>query len=107
MRKIEKGGKTVAVFDGKEKLITDAASALDIIMTAKYEAGIELIAIDKVAVTNEFFILGSGLAGEVLQKFINYHAKFAVFGDYSHYTSKPLRDFIYESNNGRDVLFFG
>ncbi|MBQ9463535.1 MAG: DUF4180 domain-containing protein, partial [Bacteroidales bacterium] len=24
----------------------------------------------------------------------------AVFGDFSQYTSKPLRDFIYESNKG-------
>nr|WP_325220319.1 DUF4180 domain-containing protein [uncultured Oscillibacter sp.] len=26
-------------------------------------------------------------------------------GDYSRYTSKPLRDFIYESNNGKDFFF--
>jgi len=29
----------------------------------------------------------------------------AVYGDFSHYTSKPLHDFIYESNKGRDVFF--
>ncbi len=29
----------------------------------------------------------------------------AFFGDYSHYTSKPLRDFIYESNNGKHFFF--
>ena len=31
--------------------------------------------------------------------------KAAMFGDYSRYTSKPLRDFIYESNNGKDFFF--
>lgn len=28
-----------------------------------------------------------------------------VFGDYSKYTSKPLKDFIYECNHGRDIFF--
>lgn len=45
------------------------------------------------------------MAGEILQKFINYHVKIAIYGDYSVYTSKPLRDFIYESNHGKDVFF--
>lgn len=29
----------------------------------------------------------------------------AVYGDFSCYTSKPLRDFIYESNHGSDFFF--
>ena len=29
----------------------------------------------------------------------------AIYGDYSHYTSKPLHDFIYESNQGNDFFF--
>lgn len=40
-----------------------------------------------------------------MQKFINYRIKFAVCGDFSNYTSKPLKDFIYESNNGKDIFF--
>ena len=46
-----------------------------------------------------------GLAGEILQKYINYDGRIAIYGDYSHYTSKPLKDFIYESNKGKDVFF--
>ena len=99
------GGKTVAVVHGPEKVITDVQSALDLIMTAKYEVGTNQIAVDKRAITDDFFILSRGLAGEVLQKFINYHAKIAIFGDFSGYTSKPLKDFIYESNKGKDVFF--
>ena len=30
---------------------------------------------------------------------------FAIYGDYSRCTSKPLRDFIRESNEGRDFFF--
>ena len=95
----------VALVRSSEELIADTQSALDLMFTAKYETGCERIAIDKRAVNEKFFILSSGLAGEVLQKFINYHMKVAFFGDYSHYTSKPLHDFIYESNNGKDVFF--
>ena len=63
------------------------------------------IALNKGAVVEDFFILSTGLAGEILQKVINYQTKFAIYGDYSKYTSKPLKDFIYESNNGRDIFF--
>ena len=47
----------------------------------------------------------TGLAGEILQKFTNYQIKAAVYGDYSRYTSKPLRDFIFESNRGGQFFF--
>ena len=97
--------KTVAVVTGEEKVITDAQSALDLIMTARYETGTNLIAVDKEAIIEDFFVLSRGLAGEVHQKFINYQAKIAIFGDFSQYTSKPLKDFIYESNKGRDIFF--
>lgn len=61
--------------------------------------------LDKRTVCNDFFVLSTGPAGEILQKFMTYHVKAAIYGDYSHYTSKPLRDFIYESNKGRDFFF--
>ena len=41
----------------------------------------------------------------MLQKYINYGGRIAIYGDYSHYTSKPLHDFIYESNKGSNVSF--
>lgn len=102
---LTQNGSTVAVISAEEKIITDVQSALDLMMTVKYEAGTKNIAIDKNVIDEKFFILSSGLAGEILQKFINYGVKLAIFGDFSHYTSKPLHDFIYESNNGKDVFF--
>ena len=105
VKKVAVNEKTVAVITGSEKILTDVQSALDLIMSAKYEVGTNLIAIEKSAVAEDFFILSRGLAGEILEKFITYQAKIAIFGDYSHYTSKPLKDFIYESNKGKDVSF--
>lgn len=102
---IERNGVKCAAVTGPEKLITDAQSALDVLMSAKYEAGTKNIIIDKKLVAEDFFILSTGLAGEILQKYINYGGRIAIYGDYSRYTSKPLKDFIYESNKGKDVFF--
>ena len=56
-------------------------------------------------IVEDFFILSTGLAGEILQKYTNYGGRIAIYGDYSRYTSKPLKDFIYESNKGKSVFF--
>ena len=95
----------IAVISGAEKLILDPDYAMELVMNIKYETGAEKIVLEKTAFTENFFILSTGLAGEVLQKLTNYHIKIAIWGDYSGYTSKPLHDFIYESNEGTDVFF--
>lgn len=105
LSKIEKNGIVCAVVNSTELVITDAQSALDVLMSAKYDVGTKNIVIDKKLVVEDFFILSRGLAGEILQKYVNYGGRIAIYGDYSHYTSKPLKDFIYESNKGKDVFF--
>ena len=95
----------IALVSGGEAVISDPQSALDLAMTAKYGGGAAKLAIDKRLIAEDFFILSTGLAGEILQKFTNYHVKLAIYGDFSRYTSKPLRDFIYESNRGTGVFF--
>ncbi len=95
----------IAVVSSEDVVIVDTQSALDLAMTVKYETGASRIVIDKNMVCGDFFILSTGIAGEILQKFMNYHVKMAVYGDYSQYTSKPLKDFIYESNQGKDFFF--
>ena len=102
---LKDNGTNIAVISSDEKLIVDTQSALDLAMAVKYEIGATKMVINKSAVCDEFFILSSGMAGEILQKFINYHVRMAIYGDYSQYTSKPLKDFIYESNNGNDFFF--
>ena len=103
--KIIKNNITVAEVLSDMPLITDVQSALDVLMSAKYDVGTKNIVIDKKLIVEDFFVLSTGLAGEILQKYINYGGRIAIYGDYSHYTSKPLKDFIYESNKGKDVFF--
>lgn len=95
----------VAVIKSDRVIIKDAQSAMDFVTNIKHETGCYKIALNKNAITEDFFILSKGLAGEILQKFVNYQIKFAIYGDFSSYTSKPLKDFIYESNRGKDVFF--
>ncbi|MGO4541888.1 DUF4180 domain-containing protein [Paenibacillus sp. 2TAB19] len=103
--KVEANGANIAVVGGSEIVIEDVQSALDLMATIKYETDCERFVISKELVSESFFDLKTGLAGEILQKFINYHAKVAFVGDFSIYPSKSLRDFIYECNNGTDFFF--
>ena len=105
LTKIEKNGVICAVVNSDELVITDTQTALEVLMSAKYDLGTKNIIIDKKLILDDFFILSKGIAGEILQKYINYGGRIAVYGDYSHYTSKPLKDFIYESNKGKDIFF--
>lgn len=74
-------------------------------MSANYEAGTKNIVLAKRQICEDFFVLSTGVAGEILQKYVNYGGRIAVYGDFSRYTSKPLKDFIRENNRGRDVFF--
>ena len=105
IEKINANGIEIAVVTSDIAVINDGASALDLIMTVNYEAGTKRIAVNKEALAEEFFVLSSGLLGEIAQKFVTYNVKFAVYGDYSGYTSKPLHDLMYEVNSGKDMFF--
>lgn len=103
--KIENNGSICVAAESSDIIIKDAQSAIDLLMSAKYETGTKNIVISKKLIIEDFFVLSTGLAGEILQKFINYGGRIAIYGDYTHYTSKPLKDFIYESNKGKDIFF--
>ncbi len=102
---IRDNGMDIAVVSSDRKVIVDTQSALDLAMTVKYETGTANLVLDKRLICEDFFILSTGVAGEILQKFINYQVRAAFYGDYSRYTSKPLKDFIYESNQGKNFFF--
>lgn len=105
MNIIQNNGIPCVEIESTEKVITDVQSAIDLLVTANYETGTKNIIIDKKLINEDFFILSTGFAGEVLQKFINYGGRIAIYGDFSHYISKPLKDFMYESNKGKDIFF--
>ncbi|HNQ69671.1 MAG TPA: DUF4180 domain-containing protein [Bacillota bacterium] len=102
---VKENDTEIAVVISNEILIKDVQSALDFIAAIDYETGCNHIVLNKSAICEDFFDLKTRFAGEVLQKFINYHIRIAIVGDFSVYSSKSLKDFIYESNKGRNIFF--
>lgn len=94
----------IAEFDGEGILLGNAGDARDLILASK---GAAWIALQESRVAPAFFDLRSGIAGDVLQKFVNYRMKLAVLGDISRYTdqSESLKALVRESNRGRDFAF--
>lgn len=105
IKEIVHDGRTIALVSGGEILVSDVQDALDLMATVRYEVDCDRIVIHKALLSESFFDLKTRLAGEILQKFINYQLKVAVVGDFSEYASRSLRDFIYECNNGKDIFF--
>ena len=102
---LEQGGQKIALLHSDTVLINNASAAMDLIATTFYEDNCTAVFLNKEAMTDDFFILSSGLAGDILQKFANYRMQLAIIGDFGCYTSKPLQDFMYESNKGRHICF--
>lgn len=78
--------------------------AIDILGNADYQEASKII-IYKEDLSEDFFRLSTGIAGEILQKFSNYRKKLAIVGDFTSIQSKSLRDFIRESNRTGSVVF--
>lgn len=86
-------------------ILFDVQSALDLIATAWYEGNYTKLIIMKEDIFEDFFDLKTKIAGEILQKFVNYGICIAIVGDFSGYSSKSLRDFMYESNKSQVICF--
>ena len=70
----------ITIVKSNKIIIKDVQSAIDFIISIKYETNCNKIALNKEAIIDDFFILSKGLAGEIIQKFINYQTKFAIYG---------------------------
>lgn len=104
MQIVEKGEQRIAII-GRDEKIGNVQQALDLMANAQYIGGSSSLVVYKESFAEDFFDLKTRFAGEVLQKFSNYHVKLAIVGDFSTYRSKALHDFIYESNKGNLVFW--
>lgn len=98
IQQVNQDGVSIALIRSEKPLMTDVQSALDLMMTVRAETGCKRIALNREAIMGDFFVLSTGIAGEILQKFVNYGFKLAIYGDFAHETSAALRNFIRESN---------
>lgn len=98
------GQAKVTEIQAEGLVLTSVEDGLSLLGDLYYQ-GFDKIILHEENIVPEFFDLKTKLAGEVLQKFVQYRMPLAVVGDFSKYTSKSLRDFIYECNQGRQVNF--
>jgi Domain of unknown function (DUF4180) len=72
-----------------------------------FENRATLIVIPVECLDDEFFQLSTRIAGELIQKFVQYGRRLAIVGDISGFLaeSSALRAFVVESNRGKDVWF--
>lgn len=105
IKEIKIGDRVCAVIRSDKKVITNTQSALDLLVDVKYNLNTSNIVIDKELITEDFFDLKTKIAGDIFQKYINYGGRLAIYGDYSKYDSKSLKDLMYEMNKGSDIFF--
>ncbi|GAA3787649.1 DUF4180 domain-containing protein [Streptomyces phyllanthi] len=79
---------------------------LDLVGNASYQ-GAQWVVVPVGRLGEEFFQLHTRVAGEIVQKFVNYRMGLVVLGDISRHTaaSSALRDFVRECNRGRQTWF--
>lgn len=105
---------TIEILAGVRALNCDPAGpavrgerdAVDIIGAALGN-GCALVVLPVERLSDEFFALKTRVAGEMIQKFVNYERRLAIIGDIAHHLegSGALRDFVTETNRGRQVWF--
>lgn len=84
-------------------IVASAQDLLDIIS----DFSVKKIILRKENLSDAFFDLRTGFAGEILQKASNYRISIGIVGDFSKVDSRSLRDFIYESNETKQIVFKG
>ena len=99
-------GTPVWLCDPDGPLLDGERAATDIIGDT-FGSGVELVVIPVQRLGPGFLTLSTRLAGEVIQKFVNYRLRLAIVGDITTAVtaSDALRDFVRESNRGRHVWF--
>lgn len=85
-------------------IISNGQDVLDLIYNPAL-TDVTGIILHKENIIPAFFELHTGIAGDVLQKFVNYRCRLAIVGNFTNVTSKSLQDFIRESNKGKSVYF--
>ena len=87
------------------KLATDR-DAVDLIAQS-FEHHPDLVVIPVERFDEGFFTLSTRIAGEIVQKFVNYQMRLAIIGDIARHleASSALRDYVRETNRGRQVWF--
>lgn len=94
----------IAIISSDKELIRTVEDGLDLIGNLSYQ-GYDKVIIHEENIIPDFFELKNKLAGEILQKFVQYRLRLTIVGEFTKLQSKSLHDFIFESNKGSQVNF--
>ncbi|MFJ3791055.1 DUF4180 domain-containing protein [Kitasatospora sp. NPDC090091] len=99
-------GRTVLWVPAEGAPIREERDATDLIGEA-FGHGATWVVLPAARLHEDFFRLGTRVAGGIVQKFVNYRIGLVVLGDIAHHVaaSDALRDFVRESNRGRQLWF--
>ena len=99
-------GTVVFLCDADSPVIAGDRDTSDLVGDA-FGSGATVIAIPLARLSPDFLRLSTRVAGEILQKLINYRFRVVILGDVSAAVadSDALRDFVVESNRGQMVWF--
>jgi uncharacterized protein DUF4180 len=102
---MERRGVPVLVCDPAGAPVAGGDDALDLIGEAL--AGAEIVALPAARLDERFWRLATGVAGEIMQKFVNYRLRLVIVGDITAHeaASTAFRDLVRESNRGSQVWF--
>ena len=100
----EQNGSNVAEVKAEGIIINNAEDGLQLMVDLYYQ-NCDKIILSEENITPHFFDLKTGLAGEILQKFSNYRMRLVIIGEFDKYPGQSIRDFIRESNKGKQVNF--
>ena len=103
---IELGGVRVLLCDANGEKLRSERDAIDIVGAALSER-CKLVVLPVERLDDAFFSLKTRIAGEIIQKFVNYELRLAIIGDIARHVeaSTALRDFVFETNRGNQVWF--
>ena len=94
-------GQSIAELQADNITLSTTQQFLQMIMDSLAER----VIVHQENIDESFFNLRSGLAGDMLQKVVNYRLRLAIVGDFSIYEGKSLKAFIYESNKSNTIMF--
>jgi len=87
-----------------DTIINSEQDALDLMANIAYLFDARKIILHKDNLCKDFFVLKSGIAGSVMQKFSNYRVQAAIIGEINN-NSNSLNAFIAECNRTGLVIF--
>jgi hypothetical protein len=98
--------ENVLVLAAEGPVLGSGASATDIIGET-FTSPIDTVVVPVERLDPDFFALSTGVAGEFVQKFVNYRRRLVILGDITAHleASGSLRDWVREANRGPDVWF--